>query len=161
MAGTLILDFPFCYKVSAVPVGCRRARPKVLRDTIPAEVKLLSTSEAPVRLQAALTFAHNSMATQHITLRHDGSGYLRAVANLPARAGGEPRPFTFDDFERMLRWEADPWAAVHGELDSPSAFLTTRSVELRASSDHGYMPAFASVSPQDLPHLRTIRSIGS
>lgn len=150
MGESRILDVAFCYKASVIPVGCRRARVKLLRDTTPAVVSFLSASEAPVRLQAKLTFAGNTAANRQMTLRHDGSTYLRAVADMPRWAGGERRPFTADDFELMLRWERDPWAAEHGDRDKPGALLTTRSPELRGSSDHGYLPPEQSLRPDEL-----------
>jgi hypothetical protein len=150
MAESRILDVAFCYKANIIPVGCRRARVKLLRDTTPAVVSFLSASEAPVQLQARLTFPSNTLASRQMTLRHDGSSYLRAVADMPGWAGGERRPFTSDDFVQMLRWERDPWAAEHGDRDTPNAILTTRSRELRGTSDHGYLPPERGLRPEEL-----------
>ena len=150
MAVSRIFTLPFCYEVRAVPVRGRVARPKLLRDSTPAMISLLSASEAPISLLARLTVDGNTTASKRIALRHDGSTYLRAVLDRPRQAGGEPRPFSIETFERMLRWEEHPWAPEHGDRDRPDGILTTRSRELRDDGAHGYDQRHRNLAPDQL-----------
>lgn len=147
MPESRIFDIPFSYQVMAVPVRGRVARRKLLRGSVPAVISTLSSDEAPVSLKATLTLENNRSATKTLVLRHDGVSYLRAVEDLPRRAGGERQPFTIDKFERMLRWEDDPWAPEYGDQDRPEFFLTTRSRELREPGLHGYEPTHNGLRP--------------
>ena len=153
MPGSRIFDIPFSYQVMAIPIRGRVARRKLLRGSTPAAIATLTSEEAPVSLKATLTLENNLSATRNLVLRHDGVSYLRAVEDLPRHAGGERRPFTADKFERMLRWEEDPWSPEYGDQDRPEFFLTTRSRELREPGLQGYEPAHRHLMPDHVLSL--------
>lgn len=150
MSGSRIFDVPFSYKVMAIPVRGRLARPKLLRDSTPVAIATLSSAEAPISLKATLTLENNLSASRNMVLRHDGVTYLRAVEDMPRHAGGERTPFTADKFERMLRWEDDPWAPEYGEQDRPEFFLTTRSRQLREPALQGYEQEHHCLTPDQV-----------
>lgn len=152
MASTRILNVPYCFTQRGIRRNHRNPDDFLMRGEVPVEIACIEAAEAPVMLTATLRAEGWQSASSDMALRHDGVSYLRAIDDLPGAPGGNPVPFTLDDFERMLRWECSPWAAVYGENDKPTSLLTNFNSDLRTYRDSRR----TWLQPGELPTLETI-----